>query len=146
MNSKGLYTSAIGILIILLISANIFVFLGADKSSSNGSNVADEIMDVKTTWHKAAFLAEQAVEKAYHDNTGIACDQNPSAFDFSIVSNTFNGLIKCDASYVKPNLTLTCYNDNVNYVNTFKVSKGARLGSGGCEVIDKYANDAQVYP
>lgn len=149
MNNKGLYTSALGILILLLISANIFVFLGADNSSSGGSNIADEIMDVKTSWHKAAFLAESAVEQGYYDSVDATCVITTLNFDFDIVSDNFNGVVSCNASYSESDLdlTLSCNSDNVSYSNTFKVWKDVQLDATlGCTIIDKYANDERVYP
>ena len=153
MNNKGLYTSAIGILIVLLISANIFVFLGADKSSANGSNVADEIMDVKTSWHKAAFLAENIIENHYYQHAFDNCDNLPSNnVNFLEVEQKINGPVNCEVlTYVAENIEIKCYsqNNNVSYTKTYKVQKSIRnlvlVSPCKFEIWDDYA-DYKIYP
>ena len=129
MNSKGLYTSALGILIILLISANIFVFLGAEKSDL-GSSANEDILKVKKASARAELILDGAFEYSLYDGVGSSPQCIDNSTDATILSDlqnavdelndTYAGGITCTVETYNPTatddtITLMCDGGSVTY-------------------------------
>ena len=115
MNSNGLYTSALGILILLLISANIFVFLGSEKSEL-GSSANEDILKVKKASARAELILDGAFENSLYDKVGAAPLCTDNSTDTTILLDLRNAMDELNSTYGGG---LNC--NVINYDSTTKI-------------------------
>ncbi|MFH1239984.1 MAG: hypothetical protein V1672_02100 [Candidatus Diapherotrites archaeon] len=164
MNNKGLYTSAIGILIILLIAANIFVFLGSEKSNL-GSSANGDILKVKKASARAELILDGAFEHSLYEGIGPspACINNSTNTTIRLdlqdaveeLNDTYAGGITCTVDTYNPTptadtITLRCNGGSVTYYQKdIEIDKRLEnlIPGTPCTfgIKDYHANNTNVY-